>query len=101
MLGDKPECLADLESLSSNANKSGQKLPGNYWIISKAPSLIQISPHLCQIVFTSMLAPHDAPEKKKYHISHWIFFDDLWASANRDLAEGILHYGRGYNVLGE
>lgn len=101
MLGDKSECLADIESLSSNSIKAGQKMPGNYWIISKAPSLIQISPHLCQIVFTSILNPHDAPEKKKYHISHWIFFDDLWAAANRDLAESILRYGRGYNVLGE
>jgi hypothetical protein len=101
LLGNKSECLADIESLSSGSIKSGQKLPGNYWIISKDPSLTQISPHLCQIVFTSMLAPHDAPEKKKYHISHWIFFDDLWASANRDLAESILRFGRGHNVLGE
>jgi hypothetical protein len=101
LLGSKEECTLDLESLSLSSIKSGQKQPGNYWIISKAPSLIQFSPHLCQIVFTSILNPHDAPEKKKYHIRHWIFFDALWAAANRDLAESILRYGRGYNVLGE
>jgi hypothetical protein len=35
--------------------------------------------------------------KDTYH--QWIIFDDLWAGANWDLAEGILRYGKRWDVL--
>jgi|SRR5258707_13517387 3-oxoacyl-[acyl-carrier protein] reductase len=34
-------------------------------------------------------------------VGQWIIFDDLWAGANRDMAEGILRYARRWDVLSE
>ncbi|MDZ4404018.1 hypothetical protein [Prosthecobacter sp.] len=101
LTGDKTICSKELEQLSASSPKSGEKVPQNYWIKTTGPSKFQFSPHLCQVVFTSVSTAYDDPTKKTCFASHWIFFDDLWAASNRDLAESILRYGRGDNVLGK
>lgn len=56
-------------------------------------SLIQVEEHVAQLCL------HICREGKKEMYHRWIFFDDLWASAHPDLANGILRYARRWDVL--
>lgn len=54
---------------------------------TKFPAWIQSSEHMVQAIF------EDGVERNNTNCQRWIFFDDLWAAANRNLAESILRYG--------
>jgi uncharacterized protein YfcZ (UPF0381/DUF406 family) len=55
-------------------------------------SMIQTSPYMAQLsLHTSTWERHRLPSLKLYH--RWIFFDDIWARAHRDLAGSILMCG--------
>jgi uncharacterized protein (TIGR02996 family) len=56
-------------------------------------SLLQVEEHVAQMcLHTDKWGKRDL-----YH--RWIFFDDLWAAAHPDLANGILRYARRWDVL--
>ena len=97
---DSSRFLEDINRLRHATPKSGEQVPGRYWVSSSSESKYQFTPHLCQVVFTEVLVAHDDATKRTEFIKHWIFFDDLWASANRKLAASILRYGRGEDQLG-
>jgi hypothetical protein len=56
-------------------------------------SLVGVSDHLVQLC----LHVGDLFGKDVYH--QWVIFDDLWAGANQDLAEGILRFSKRWDVL--
>lgn len=58
-------------------------------------SLVRTSDHLLQLC----LHIGNYFGRDIYH--QWIIFDDLWAGANRDLAEGILRSAQRWDVLSE
>lgn len=58
------------------------------------PPLIQVSEHVAQI---SLNTDTFSDEVKVYQ--RWIFFDDLWAGCNVDLANSILCYAKKWDVL--
>jgi hypothetical protein len=58
-------------------------------------SLIGTSDHLLQLC----LHIGNVFGSDVYH--QWIIFDDPWAGANRDLAEGILRFAHRWDVLSE
>ena len=60
-----------------------------------AKSLIHISDHIAQMC----LHVGNWFGKDLYH--QWILFDDLWAGANADLAEGVLRYAKRWDVLSD
>jgi UV DNA damage repair endonuclease len=56
-------------------------------------SLISTTDHLLQLcLHTGICFGRDVHHQ-------WIFFDDLWAGANPDLADGILRYAQRWDVL--
>jgi uncharacterized protein (TIGR02996 family) len=74
----------------SGSRHSGSRQQGD-----PTKSLLQVEEHIAQICLHADRW-HDY-EVDIYH--RWIFFDDLWASAHRDLANGILCYARRWDVL--
>ncbi len=94
------EILEEISRLQRATLASGEKATANYWVKSSGETRFQFSRHFCQAVFTEVLTAHNDSRVGKEFKSHWIFFDDLWASRNRPMAESILRYGRGENVLG-
>jgi len=84
LTGQKESCAKELQAMWGSAvidPEESRLSPG------AGKSQFQFSDHLVQVAFFA--------ESK-----HWIFFDEEWATANRNLAEGILRYGRGFDVLG-
>jgi hypothetical protein len=68
-----------------------EKLAGEGHTNDPTNSNISISDHVAQLCLSV------GWKERMYH--QWIMFDDLWAGANRDLAEGILRYGKRWDVL--
>jgi hypothetical protein len=89
-----------LRALRKATLNSGKKVATSYWVSSFGETYFQFAPNMCQVVFSNILTARDDPSNASKFFRHWIFFDDLWASAHQPLAESILRYGRGYNVLG-
>lgn len=100
-LTTEPAIISEqIRALRNTTPQSGKRIAANYWVKSSGETYFQFAPHMCQVVFTKILTAHNNPSKAVKFMRHWIFFDDLWASAHRPLAESILRYGRGDNVLG-
>jgi uncharacterized protein (TIGR02996 family) len=59
------------------------------WKFNPKKSLIQVEDHV------AVLCRNVSP--KCFH--QWYFFDDLWAAAHPDLANGLLRYARRWDVL--
>ncbi|WP_411846856.1 hypothetical protein AAFN60_04915 [Roseibacillus persicicus] len=103
----KPEALTtdtetvrtQLEKIRQIACKAGETNPHSFWTYSSGESIFQTTPHLKQVLFTEIASGRPPSPLKTETVKHWIFFDDLWASANPALAESILRYGRGDDVL--
>lgn len=55
-------------------------------------SLLHVEEHLAQMCL-------DVSHDENPYFSQWIFFDDLWASAHRDLANAILRFAARWDVL--
>lgn len=63
---------------------------------SARKSLIQVDDHVAQLC----LHTDHWDWGGGVHLYHrWIFFDDLWASANPALAQGVLRYAKRWDVL--
>lgn len=77
------QCKLELDKLS-------QSLEGNFQC---DPPLIQVGEHIAQISLNT-----DTFDKVKLY-QRWIFFDDLWAGSNVDLANSILRYANKWDVL--
>ncbi|MES2469486.1 MAG: hypothetical protein V4675_19435 [Verrucomicrobiota bacterium] len=100
LLAEKTACGRDLQEFLEADAKARENARRSYWEHSSGESLFQFTPHCCQVVFTKVSTARDSGKSHK-NIQHWIFFDDLWAEANKELSESILHYGRGENLLGK
>ncbi len=62
--------------------------PTNVWSYKRNESIIQSTPHMAQIAFQkTSTSTFSGSEESTWS---WIFFDDVWASANPDLAKSIL-----------
>ncbi|MBS1956679.1 MAG: hypothetical protein JST89_21000 [Cyanobacteria bacterium SZAS-4] len=68
-------------------------LKGGGGYVECDPPLIQVDEHVAQISLNT-----DSWDKVKLY-QRWIFFDDLWAGDNVDLAESILCYANKWDVL--
>ena len=58
---------------------------------------IQTSAHLAQLCWLVAHAPQWSWGRNVYH--QWYLFDDCWASANPDLAHGLLRFATRWDVL--
>jgi hypothetical protein len=67
---------ADIAKLAKGRKADAKKL-----VMHQAPHAILFSPYV----------------SKAFGHQQWIFFDDLWASANADLASSILRYASGWD----
>lgn len=61
-------------------------------------SVIQGEEHLAQLC-VNMIAPDEQYGRRYERYDQWIFFDDLWASAYPDLANGLLRYASRWDFL--
>jgi hypothetical protein len=61
-------------------------------------SQIQAEPHVAQLCL-NWIAPNNRYAPETFY--RWIFFDDLWANAHPELANGILYYASCWDVLSE
>jgi hypothetical protein len=87
---DLAEQLARLEE----ARKTRQLA----WPSDPSLSVIQAEEHLAQLCLNTT-APN-AQYGGRYEMYHqWIFFDDLWATAHPDLANGLLRYASRWDLL--
>ena len=57
-------------------------------------SLIHVEDHLAQMCL-------DVSWTDEPYFNQWVFFDDLWASADPDLANAILRFARRWDVLSQ
>jgi hypothetical protein len=55
---------------------------------TKSESLVHVGEHIAQLCYNN-----------RGYYQQWIFFDDLWASAHRDLANSLLRYVHRWDVL--
>jgi len=100
-LATDPSLITEqLQALSRETQKSGEKGTSDYWVSTNGETYFQFSAHFCQVVFSEISTAHNNPDEVIKYFKHWVFFDDLWASANQDLAESILKYGQGESILG-
>jgi hypothetical protein len=102
MSGGPDECAGDINALFKHleTEKTKNSNRPSYWRFHSEPSLFQFSPHLCQVVFAKTRIKRDDPGVSFKNTRHWIFFDDLWAEVNKELAESILRYGMGGGLFG-
>jgi uncharacterized protein (TIGR02996 family) len=63
----------------------------------KSKSMPRVEEHLAQLCLHEATWQRYKAPVDLYH--HWIFFDDLWASAHVDLANAILCYASRWDVL--
>jgi len=99
LVGDAAACKRDLQTLLQCSLKPGEK-GRTIWKVTKGRTRFQFSPHLIQAVFSRFLTADDEPTgPQQCFYTQWILFDDLWANANHALAESILRYDRGYDLL--
>lgn len=98
--GDAAACEKDWLVFEQHLQRSAEKSKSSGWTFSMREPLVQASPHLCQIRFIE--DSHYEPRGyagKRANTWAYIFFDDLWLAANRELGESILRYGAGAEVL--
>jgi hypothetical protein len=86
------ERLAQIEQQSATCSLSQPADP--------ALSLIQVEEHVAQLCL-NVIAPCVQFGHRYEMYFQWIFFDDLWASAHPDLANGLLRYSSRWDVLSE
>lgn len=82
--GTVEEAAAELEGIVNN-------LPPMKRGFDPSKARVSTESHIAQ------LCPHTGWEDEMYH--QWILFDDLWAGAHPDLAEGLLRYAKRWDVL--
>jgi len=75
-----------------------EKLHGLVYPADPSRSLVQAEGHVAQLCL-NWIAPNDRYAPETFY--RWIFFDDLWAGAHPELADGILHYASRWDVLSE
>lgn len=94
LTGDANACQWDWQRY--RAHRISSPPSNSAWESTQRSPLIQNSDHLVQIRFVV-----DSSYEGYRHCCTWayLFFDDLWAGENAELAESILHYGRGWSVL--
>jgi len=97
LAGDRESCERDWKQLEATV---AIKDPSSYWQKELLPPLIQTSPHFCQIRFHDKLVGKPA-DREQHFARAWFFFDDLWMAAHPELAESLLRYGAGWDVLFE
>src|SRR5262249_5083139 len=73
-----PQARAEMAGLETQLKQAGTHDP--------AKSLVQVSDHVAQ------MCVHTATWGKRDLYHRWVFFDDLWASANPALAEAVLRH---------
>lgn len=88
-----------LKAVETFKQKIGPERLGDF--TASGNSRVQISPHLIQLSLNTD-SWDEVPivgSKPAHLFSHFIFFDDLWASKNETLAKSIMNYARGWDVL--
>ncbi|GAA5496478.1 hypothetical protein Rhal01_02662 [Rubritalea halochordaticola] len=97
MTGDAEACARDLESLRAyvKEQEKNSSQAHDYQTLSR----LQLSPHLCQIRFDTEEVRKDTKRVTSRSTKAYLFFDDQWATSHPDLAQSLLHYARGWQVL--
>jgi hypothetical protein len=95
LAGDRASGEQDWKQLEE---KISAKETSGSWRHEMQPPLVQTSPHFCQIRFHEKSAMTDGRSETHFARS-WFFFDDLWVAAHPELAESLLRYGAGWDVL--
>jgi hypothetical protein len=102
-LGWGDELEGDLASARLELAKRQARLAGGgptqeqLFPFDPSRSLIQVDDHVAQLCLH--WRPSHSLDSEMFF--QWIFFDELWASAYPDLANGILHYASRWDVLSE
>ncbi len=96
LTGDAATCRKDLERMLKDSDGDDRNESGGKW---EDKSTFQSSPHMTQAVFAEAGFSIYNPEEPVGTARQWIFFDSYWASKHPELAEGILRYGRGEDLL--
>ncbi len=91
LLTDRVACAEELQQFLGSRAKALEKDRPSYWEYTTGETRFQFTPHCCQVAFTQISTARESRESHKT-IKQWIFFDDLWAEANKELSESIIHY---------
>jgi uncharacterized protein (TIGR02996 family) len=99
-LEDRGDKRAELLLLQRGLTQVGKEVPHVHitdWRkrrpSRKPKSMVRVEEHVAQLCLHTEIVN----DRDLYH--HWIFFDDLWASAHVDLANAILCYASRWDVL--
>ncbi len=88
-----PPVGESVEQARDRVERGLESLKGVHLDHDPSKSIVGASDHLAQLcIHVGEFFGRDV-----YH--QWVIFDDLWAGANRDLAEGILRYAKRWDVL--
>lgn len=99
LAGEKEGCQRDWRRLM-DAIVTERSKSNSHWSHEMMPPLVQASPHFCQIRFHEKGTGGSGADLSEGHQgTAWLFFDDLWMTAHPDLAESLLRYGKGWDVL--
>jgi hypothetical protein len=100
LIGDRQASARDWKLFE--AYLQGERKQGRtHWLDRMQPPLVQSSEHFCQIRFLLRSTSSGSGKDPDRISGTWayLFFDDIWAAAHPELAQSILHYGSGWQVL--
>lgn len=96
LAGDPEQCRKDFDRLTEAISR--EDTSSSYWRHEMVSPLVQTSPHFCQIRFREKTSDRHG-SLGHYRCWSWFFFDDLWIGAHPQLAESLLRYSAGWDVL--